>query len=124
MKKKRPVNLALTTIKFPLPAITSIFHRISGVVIFIFTPFALWMLQQSLQSPAAFYDLQGSLSSPLMKFLLWSALTALSYHLFAGIRHILMDMHIGESLKGAQLSAQLLIVLLAVSAIVIGVWLW
>ncbi|MDA8602687.1 succinate dehydrogenase, cytochrome b556 subunit, partial [Gammaproteobacteria bacterium] len=35
MKDTRPVNIDLTTIRFPLTAILSITHRITGVIIFV-----------------------------------------------------------------------------------------
>lgn len=124
MRKKRPINLDLTTIKFPIPAIVSIFHRISGVLLFIFTPFALWALQQSLASPSAFYDLQEVFSRTSIKWLLWMFFAALSYHLIAGIRHLIMDLGIGESLEGGRRGAILVFILFAVAVVMIGVWIW
>lgn len=124
MRKKRPINLDLTTIKFPIPAIVSIFHRISGILLFIFTPLVLWTLQQSLAAPGAFYDLQEFFSRPFIKFLLWAFLCALSFHLIAGIRHLIMDLGIGESLKGGRFSAMLVFLLFAIVAVSAGVWLW
>ena len=39
IKKKRPKNLDLPTIRLPLPGILSIIHRISGAVLFLLLPF-------------------------------------------------------------------------------------
>ncbi|EAR59444.1 succinate dehydrogenase, cytochrome b556 subunit, partial [Neptuniibacter caesariensis] len=50
MNKKRPVNLDLRTIKQPLPAITSILHRVTGVALFFGAVFALYALGLSLES--------------------------------------------------------------------------
>jgi len=49
IKKKRPKNLDLPTIRLPLPGILSILHRISGFSLFLLLPFLLWLLQGSLQ---------------------------------------------------------------------------
>ena len=35
VKKQRPVNLDLKTIRFPVTAIASILHRVSGVITFV-----------------------------------------------------------------------------------------
>ncbi|MCH1448834.1 MAG: succinate dehydrogenase, cytochrome b556 subunit, partial [Litoricolaceae bacterium] len=34
MSRERPVNLDLTTFSFPITAIASILHRVSGVILF------------------------------------------------------------------------------------------
>ena len=47
---KRPVNLDLGAMKWPLPAITSITHRISGVILVAGTAVLLWLLDESLTS--------------------------------------------------------------------------
>jgi succinate dehydrogenase / fumarate reductase, cytochrome b subunit len=56
--------------------------------------------------------------------IIWSVLAALAYHTVAGIRHVFMDCGIGESLKGGQRGAILVLVLAAVLIVLAGVWLW
>lgn len=124
MNKQRPVNLDLTTIKFPMPAIVSILHRISGLVLFLFIPFILWMLRESLRSEQSFNSLQMTLSGFVAKIFLWLFLIGLLYHLVAGIRHLLMDMHVGESLAGGRLGAKIVLGLAIILAVLAGVWLW
>jgi succinate dehydrogenase / fumarate reductase, cytochrome b subunit len=124
MNKQRPVNLNLLTIKFPLPAIVSILHRISGTLLFLLIPFLLWMLYASLGSPLGFDALQDFLTNPLMKFVLWLIVVALLYHLVAGVRHLLMDAGIGESLSGGRQGSIIVFLITIVLAIVMGVWLW
>lgn len=122
--RKRPVNLNLFTLRFPLPAIVSISHRLSGVFIFLLIPFLLWALQQSLVSAARFELLKVALSRPWVQVGLWCFLTALLYHLFAGIRHLLMDIRIGDALKVARFSAGLVLVLGVMSAMAGSLWIW
>lgn len=124
MKNKRPKNLNLFTIKFPIPAIVSILHRISGVILFLAIPFVLWGLSISLSSQQDFDDLRQTLMSPFSKFLIWCVLAALFYHLVAGLRHVLMDMGIGEEQKSGKLSAQITIVISVILIILAGIWLW
>ena len=124
MKDNRPVNIDLTTFKWPLPALTSILHRISGVVIFAGVALLLYLLQLSLESAAGFAEVGALLDNMLIKFLSWSVLAALLFHLIAGIKHLLMDMGIGESLAGGVLAAKLTLVLSFIAIIAAGFWLW
>ena len=86
---KRPVNLDLTTIRLPLTAILSIMHRISGIIIFFGMPILLWMFGKSLASEAEFMELQSLLDNMFYKFIFLGILAALSYHIIAGIKHLL-----------------------------------
>lgn len=123
MNNKRPINLDLTTLKFPPAAIASILHRLSGVVVFLFIPLLLWLLQVSLDTKG-FTDLQVVFSHPFTKLILWAILAALVYHLIAGIRHLLMDMHIAEGKESGKISALIVMWLSLVFILAIGGWLW
>jgi succinate dehydrogenase / fumarate reductase cytochrome b subunit len=124
MNKQRPVNLNLFTIKFPLPAIISILHRVSGTLLFLLIPFLLWMLSASLGSPISFNGLQDCFANPLVKIILWLILVALLYHLVAGIRHLLMDWGVGESLSGGRQGSVITLGVTIVLAIIMGIWIW
>ncbi len=123
MNKKRPVNLDLSTIKFPITAIVSITHRISGVVLLGGILVLLWMLDASLASENSFNDLRELLGNPVVKLILWAVLAALAYHLVMGIRHIFMDLGIGESLKGGQRGAKVALTLAIVLILAAAGWL-
>lgn len=124
MKDNRPVNLNLAAFKWPLPALTSITHRISGVFLFIATAALLYLLQLSLQSEAGFEQARDYLAAPLVKFSLWVIVSALLYHLVAGIKHLIMDLGIGETLEGGRTGAILTIVISAIVIVIAGVWIW
>ncbi|MCH4562614.1 succinate dehydrogenase, cytochrome b556 subunit [Halomonas sp. EGI 63088] len=125
MNSKRPVNLDLSTIQFPLPALTSIAHRITGVILFIGLIFAFWALDKSLSSPAGFEAVRDALASNfLVKLIAWGLLSALAFHFVAGIKHLLMDIDIGVTLEGGIKKAQITVVLSAVLIILAGVWVW
>ncbi|OGT53314.1 MAG: succinate dehydrogenase, cytochrome b556 subunit [Gammaproteobacteria bacterium RIFCSPHIGHO2_12_FULL_42_13] len=120
----RPKNLNLFTIHFPLPAIVSILHRVSGFALFILIPVVIWIWSLSIGSPDTFDIVQQWLSSPWFKFILWLFLIPFCYHLVAGIRHLLMDVHVGEELKSGRLAAWITMAVAAALVILVGVWLW
>lgn len=120
MNQKRPVNLALTTLKYPPMAIVSILHRISGLMLFLLMPFMLYLLALSLKNADSFDRLQDA----CCKLLLWAFGAALLLHLIAGIRHLLMDMGFGEQLEAGRRSAVAVMVLAAVLIILLGIRIW
>jgi succinate dehydrogenase / fumarate reductase cytochrome b subunit len=124
VKDKRPVNLDLTTIHQPLAAITSIAHRISGIIVFAGTAVLLWLLDTSLASPEGFARLREAGLAPASKFLVWVVLAALAYHMVAGVKHLLMDMGIGESRAGGPRGARITIIVSAVLIVLLGVGVW
>ncbi|WP_201745086.1 succinate dehydrogenase, cytochrome b556 subunit [Aidingimonas lacisalsi] len=125
MNSKRPVNLDLSTITFPLPALTSIAHRITGVILFIGLVFAFWALDTSLSSPQGFEAVRDALAhNVLAKLVAWGLLSALAFHFVAGIKHLLMDIDIGVTLEGGVRKAQITVVVSAVLVILAGVWVW
>lgn len=124
MRDKRPIFLNLCAMRFPVTAIASILHRVSGVVLFLFIPFALWVLQSSLHSAEQFDALQNVMKKPLCKLTFFLFLVALVYHLLAGVRHLVMDCGHAESFKAARASAIVVMLLTVTLAVVIGVCLW
>ena len=124
MKDTRPVNLDLTTIKFPLAAITSILHRISGIGLFFGVGILLYFLKLSLSSEAGFNRTLQLLDSSLIKVLMWMILMAVFYHLIAGLKHLLLDIGIGESKEGANTGATIVLLLFVIAAAAGGVWVW
>ena len=124
VKDNRPVNLDFKTLHLPLPAITSILHRISGVIVFGGVFVLLWLLSASLESESGFTDVQNWLAAPLVKVVVWGILAGLLYHLIAGVKHLVMDMGIGETLEGAKTGAKLVVVISVIAIVLAGVWLW
>ena len=121
---KRPVNLALHRMQFPPMAIVSILHRISGVLIFLLLPFALYLLSNSLQSQFTFIELRHTFPSPLFSFLSWVLISSVGFHFFAGLRHMIMDCGFFESLKAARITAYIILFLGVVICVLSGVWVW
>ena len=124
MNSQRPVNLDLRTIKLPVTAYTSILHRISGVILFLGLVVLLYGLDMSLASEESFEELKACLASPLAKFVIWGLLSALLYHLVAGIRHLFMDAGVGETLEGGKTGSKIVIAVAVVLIVLAGVWVW
>lgn len=124
VNSKRPVNLDLRTIKLPVTAYSSIAHRISGVVLFIAIAGLLWLLDSSLSSESGFEQVGALLQHPLAKLILWGVLSALLYHLVAGVRHLFMDAGVGEGLESGLLGAKIVLIVSAVLIVLLGVWIW
>ncbi|MDF1646458.1 MAG: succinate dehydrogenase, cytochrome b556 subunit [Legionellaceae bacterium] len=125
MNQQRPVNLDLGSIKFPPMAIASILHRISGLALFLLLPMMLYFLKQSLASPESFEHLKMLVTTcAWYKLAIWAFSSAWLYHLLAGIRHLLMDMGIGETVDAAHRSALIVIGLAILGVLVMGACLW
>lgn len=121
MNDNRPVNLALGTLQFPPPMIVSLLHRISGFALFVLVPLLVWAWQQSLASPESFAALRDCL---LFKAGLTLGLAALVYHTLAGLRHLVADLGIGETLPVARASAVATLGVSGALIVALGVWVW
>lgn len=125
MSKKRPVNLDLRTIKQPLPAITSILHRISGVALFFGAIFMMYALSLSLESSQGFDEASLMLSESFFaKLIAWGLVSALLYHFIAGIKHLIMDAGYCEELESGRAAAKATLAIAGVSILLAGVWIW
>jgi succinate dehydrogenase / fumarate reductase cytochrome b subunit len=124
MNRKKFRNFNLFTIQYPLTAIVSLLHRLSGIFVFISIPFLLWLLDRASGTSEGFNQIQSFLRHPFPKFVLWFIMIALWYHLIAGIRHLLMDIGYGESLSSARWSGEITIVITIIWTILTGIWLW
>ena len=122
--KQRPVYISLTQFRFPVTAIASIVHRITGMALFIGIAYLLWLLDLALDSQAGFAEASSVLQAPVAKLVLWGVLVMLLYHLLAGIKHLLLDFHIGDSFEAASVSAYLVFVLTVGLAALTGAWIW
>ncbi|WP_255989692.1 succinate dehydrogenase, cytochrome b556 subunit [Chitinolyticbacter albus] len=124
MNKKRPKHLELWNISFPLPAIVSGLHRISGALMSLAIPFVLFALAGTLSSAERFDAFKSCISNPLVKIALLVVLWAFLHHACAGIRFLLMDIHKGVDLPTARLSAKIVLAVSLVLTAVIGVYAW
>ncbi len=106
-RESQPVFFNLLRIEFPVGAITSIGHRVSGVVLALGTPVLIYLLDASLRSAQDYEWVRALLNTAPVKGLVLLTIWAFAHHFFAGIRHLLMDIDVGSSLPAARLSAWL-----------------
>ena len=103
--KKRTKNLDLTTIRISLAAKVSILHRVSGAGLFLFLPVLLWLFSASLTSAETFATFRSVFASLPAKVVLAGLLWAFVHHCCAGIRFLLLDLHVGIEKEAARKSA-------------------
>jgi len=122
--KRRPKHLDLAKIRLPMPAFVSILHRFSGVLLFLFIPFILYLFERSLASQSSYADLAGVVGHPLAKLVLFALLWAFLHHLFAGIRYLLLDIHVGTDLGAARAGSGIVLAVSLLLTVILGVKLW
>ena len=73
----------------------SIIHRITGVAMFVEIPVLIYLLDLSLRDAASYQAAGEMVRSPLGVILLFGLMWGISHHLLAGIRYLLIDVHMG-----------------------------
>jgi succinate dehydrogenase / fumarate reductase cytochrome b subunit len=122
-RTRRPVFFDLTKIQMPVGALTSITHRVTGVLLVFGIPFCIYLLDVSLQDALGYSNVTSMLGTLPFKLVFIVLAWALAHHLLAGVRHLLSDIDIGSGLQAARRSAWvvnvggLLVGLLAAAAI-------
>jgi succinate dehydrogenase / fumarate reductase cytochrome b subunit len=91
--------------RLPLAGIVSILHRVSGLLMFLLLPFVLYMLDKSLTSEISFEYFKGYTSNVLVKLAILALVWSYLHHFSAGVRHLLMDLHMGLDKDSARKSA-------------------
>ncbi len=108
---KQPKNLNLLTIRFPIPAIVSIMHRLSGVVIFLLMPFITIGYCMSLVSSKEFSSVISILNLWPLRILGAILIWGTFHHFIAGCRHLLLDVQIGNELIIARFTSKTVLIL-------------
>jgi len=116
---KQPKNLNLFTIRFPMPAIVSILHRMSGVLIFLLLPLITYLFCLSILSEQGYLKVIELLNlwpiQVIKLFLTWGFV----HHLIAGCRHLLLDMLIGNDLIVARLTSKTVLIISLLLTVII-----
>lgn len=122
--KPRYKHLNLFKIRLPLPAFVSILHRVTGALLFVLLGLLLWLLQQSLQSFNTYSTLRSWVAMWPVKLALLGLLWAYLHHLFAGIRHLFLDAHVGLDLARARQSSVAVLVAGVLGTLIVAVLAW
>ena len=118
--KQRPKYYDLNLAHLPAPGLASIFHRISGALLFFpVVPALLYLLQSTLGSEAAWLHWKDVLSQPSVKVILLGFVWLYAHHFFAGLRYLLLDVDIGIDKPAYRQSAWAVILAAPVLAVVL-----
>ena len=104
-RSRRPVFLNLMQIQMPVGALTSIGHRISGVVLATSIPVAVYLFALSLRDEAGFAQVSALFGQFAFKAATIIAVWAFTHHVLGGVRHLLTDFDIGSPMRVARRSA-------------------
>lgn len=118
------MNLDIGTIELPIHAIVSFLHRASGVFLVFGMAVLFWFLGTSLSGPEGFGQARECLQSFWGRLVVWGVLAGLIYHTAAGVRHLIMDCGIGETLEGGITGSRIVIGVSIVLIIMAGLWVW
>ncbi|MES2538013.1 MAG: succinate dehydrogenase, cytochrome b556 subunit [Pseudomonadota bacterium] len=124
-KKNRPQfkNIGIVDIlryRMPLAGLVSILHRISGAMMFLLLPFILYLLEKSLTSEISFEYFKGITSHWFVKLVILALAWGYLHHFCAGIRHLVMDAHIGLDKDSARVSAATVLVVSLVLTLLVA----
>ncbi|KAF0280544.1 succinate dehydrogenase, cytochrome b556 subunit [Spiribacter aquaticus] len=117
----RPLSPHLQVYRLPFTALTSISHRISGVLLSGGALVLVYWVVAAAAGPQAYATASSILSSLPVQVLIFLWTFVLFYHLCNGIRHLVWDVGYGFDLKTAQRSGQIAIG--AAAALTLIAWL-
>lgn len=123
-KKPRPEfrNIHISQIaayRLPAAGFVSILHRVSGALLFLALPFLLWLFELSITSEISFETFRALAASIPARLVLLVLIWGFLHHLVAGIRYLLLDLHVGVDKAASANSARIVLgVSLALTALV------
>lgn len=104
--RRRPTFINLLLIKLPIPAISSISHRATGIINFFITipTFVFLFLTGFLLDESNSWDTNKF--NVEIKVLISVSLVSITYHIFSGLRHLIIDFsNYGHEIEQARTSA-------------------
>ncbi len=118
-RSSRPVFLNLLQIRLPVAGVMSIAHRAAGVLLFLGIPFLVAMMSVALSNQEGFNQVQMLMKQPLMQAGLFLLLWALTHHFLAGIRYLLIDVHLGVQAPAFRHTAWAVLIVAPVLAVLL-----
>jgi len=104
--------------RMPMAAIVSILHRISGALLFLLLPLAIWLFDTSVTSEITFDRFRsvfalgiGFLPGWFLKLVVLAMIWGYLVHFIAGLRHLWMDVTHSVSMQQGRVSANVTLVL-------------
>ena len=118
--KPRPKYLNLFAIRLPIPGIVSILHRISGFLMVVLLGVFILIIDQLITSPDSYSSISFFFDNIYVKLFLIFPIWALSHHLLAGIRFLLLDFHVFIDLKSTRIFSALILF----SSVLVTLFVW
>jgi succinate dehydrogenase / fumarate reductase cytochrome b subunit len=122
--KQRPVWYNLSPVNLPVPGLVSIFHRVSGLALFVGVAWLLYLLDASLRSQESFDAFKVIASHPFAKLCLLVLAWAYLHHFCAGVRFLVQDTHRAETLHVARKTAGSVFIVSLLLTLVVAVKIW
>jgi succinate dehydrogenase / fumarate reductase cytochrome b subunit len=123
-KKQRPIWYNLSPLNLPVPGLLSIFHRVSGLFLFLALIWLIYLLDLSLKSEVDFNHLKEYLSFPIVKLALLVLVWSFMHHFCAGIRFLFLDMHKGIDLPTARATSYVVFGASILLTVALGAKIW
>jgi len=123
-QQSRPLSPRLSVYRWQIPMLTSLGHRATGIVLALFVPVYLFLLTGLTSSPEDFSRTLDWMHSLPGRCILWLTGTALIYHLFNGIRFILLDAGWFEGRDAMRITARASLTVGVLAALLLGGFLW
>ena len=123
-KKKHPLWYNLSLFNLPVPGLVSIFHRISGALLFLGLIWFLYLLETSLASPAGFAQFKTYVGQTPVKLALLGFLWAYLHHFCAGIRFLFLDIDRGLALTTTRTTSYAVLAVSLLLTALLGAKLW
>lgn len=101
----RPKYLNLFKIKLPVAGMISIFHRMTGVLLFLAIPISLYLLRLSVTDGESFQKAVSLMLYPITRFFILLIIWSFVHHLMTGVRFLLIDMELFLDRKASRVSA-------------------
>ena len=123
--RQRPKYYDLNLAHLPPPGLVSIFHRVSGLLLFFpVLPLLLYMMQTVLGAEEGFARWREFFSRPVVKLMFLAVVWAYAHHFWAGWRYLFLDLHMGIAKAPARASAVLVLVLGVLTTLVVAWRVW
>ncbi len=116
----RPLSPRISIYRWRAPMLASIAHRGSALILVLFVPLYLWLLQGMTGSPDHYAATLEWLHSLTGKLLLWLVGVSLVYHFSNGIRFLCVDAGWVESRTMMVLSAKVVLAVAGLTAIMLA----
>jgi len=122
MQSTRPVFLELWRIKLPATGYVSILHRISGVLMVLSIPICAYLFDKAVSGPEGFAATAAFFDHWFVRLGLIVMAWSLLHHLFAGVRYLLLDLHIGLDRADSRRSALFVIAAALAALVLVLIW--